>query len=225
VTIGLESMGVPLPGESMVIAASLYAGSTHRLSIITVVVAAALGAIIGDNIGFLIGRELGCRLLKRYGHYIGVDQHRLNLGQYLFRHHGGKVVFFGRFVAILRTFAALLAGANRMPWPDFLLYNALGGVTWACLYGFGAYLLGKAVTEFAKPVGIGIGIAAAVVVVGVGVFLKRNEARLTEAAEREVRADPPKPGGLSAAVPGGAGTRTRGASRPPPASLPCDWRT
>ncbi len=182
--IGLESMGVPLPGETMVIAAALFAGATHQLNIGLIVAAAAAGAIIGDNIGYLIGREIGYRVLARFGRRIGLDEHRLALGQFLFRRHGGKVVFFGRFVAILRTFAALLAGANHMHWKDFLRYNALGGIVWACLYGFGAYALGKAVTEVAKPLGIAFGVIAAVAIVAGAIFVRRNEARLAEQAER-----------------------------------------
>lgn len=144
--VGLERMGVPLPGESMLIAASLYAAATHRLNIVAVVASAAAGAIIGDNIVYLIGREIGYRLLARFGSHVGLHDRRLMLGRYLFRRHGGKVVFFGRFVAILRTFAAPLAGANRMLWPSFLLYNALGGIAWSSLYGFGTYALGDGVT-------------------------------------------------------------------------------
>ncbi len=193
--VGAESMGVPLPGETTVIAAAIYAGTTHHLNIYFVVAAAAAGAIIGDNLGFLIGREIGYRVLRRWGRRIGIDERRLVLGQYLFRRHGGAVVFFGRFVAVLRALAALLAGANRMPWREFLIYNTLGGIVWACLYGFGAYALGKAVTTVAQPLGIAFGVIAAIVVVAGIVFLKRNEARLTEQAERalaEERAKAPR---------------------------------
>lgn len=116
-----------LPGESTLIAAALYGGVTHHLNIVFVVVAAATGAIVGDNIGFLIGRDIGFRLLVRYGQYIHMTPARIKLGQYLFLRHGGKVVFVGRFVAILRALAAFLAGANRMTWPRFLVFNAAGG--------------------------------------------------------------------------------------------------
>jgi len=93
-----------------------------------VIAAAASGAILGDNLGFWIGREGGYRLLRRYGRYIRLEERRLKLGQYLFMRHGGKVVFFGRFVAVLRAWAAFLAGTNRMRWPRFLLFNAAGGI-------------------------------------------------------------------------------------------------
>lgn len=188
--IMLESMGLPLPGESLMIAAALYAAATHQIDIALVVPVAALGAIVGDNIGYVIGRSVGYPLLAHYGRRIGLTERRIRLGQFLFRRHGGKVVFFGRFIAILRTFAALLAGANRMPWPEFLLFNAFGGIAWCCLYGFGAYLLGDAAKRIAGPFGLAIGIAAAVAITAAVVFLKRNERRLEREAEREVAKQP-----------------------------------
>jgi membrane protein DedA with SNARE-associated domain len=108
--IALESMGLPLPGEATLIAAAVYAATTHHLNIWLVIAAAATGAIVGDNIGYWIGREIGYRLLLRYGHYVYLTEARIKLGQYLFFRHGGKIVFFGRFVAVLRALAAILAG-------------------------------------------------------------------------------------------------------------------
>ncbi len=180
----LESMGAPLPGESLIIGTAIYCATTHRLDIAWVIAVAILGAIMGDNFGYLIGRSVGFRLLARFGRHIGLNDQRLRLGRYLFRQHGGKVVFFGRFIAVLRTFAALLAGANRMPWPSFLVYNALGGIGWAGGYGLAAYLLGQEARKLSGPFGIGIGIVAAVAVIAAVLFLKRNEARLTQEAEQ-----------------------------------------
>lgn len=99
-----------LPGESMLLLAAIYAGTTHHLSILLVIVA----AVLGDNLGFLVGREGGYRLLRRSGHVIRLDERKLKLGQYLFRKHGSKVVFFGRFIAVLCAWTAFLAGTNRM---------------------------------------------------------------------------------------------------------------
>ncbi len=184
VFVFIESMGVPVPGETMLIAASVYAGATHHLTIWWVIVAAAAGAILGDNTGYVIGREGGYRLLRRYGRYIGVDERKLKVGQYLFRQHGGKVVFFGRFVSILRTWAAFLAGVNRMPWPRFLVFNAAGGILWATAYGTGAYFLGRSIEHVTGPVGIGLGVVAVILIAAVVIFLWRNEKRLEEEAER-----------------------------------------
>src|SRR5258707_8034436 len=135
--VAIESIGIPFPGETMLLAAAIFAGTTHRLSIPLVILAAESFAILGDNLGFWVGLEGGYRLLRRYGQYIRLEERRLKLGQYLFLKHGGKVVFFGRFVAVLRAWAAFLAGANRMRWPRFLLFNAPGGIGWATLYGLG----------------------------------------------------------------------------------------
>ena len=125
VVVALESMGLPVPGETTLVTAALVAGTGHGLHIGVVVAAAALGAIAGDSAGYWIGRRWGHALLVRYGPLVRIDAARLRLGQYLFARHGGKVVFFGRFVALLRVLAAFLAGVNCMPWPRFLLFNVL----------------------------------------------------------------------------------------------------
>jgi membrane protein DedA with SNARE-associated domain len=182
--VGIESAGVPVPGETTLVGAALYAGTTHELNIVLLVTVAAAAAIVGDNIGFWVGREIGLPMLERYGRYVGMTPPRIKLGQYLFRLHGGKVVFFGRFVAVLRALAALLAGANRMAWPRFLAFNAAGAVVWASAYGFGAYFLGDVIKRLAAPVGIGLGAVALVLIVAGAIFLKRNEQRLEEQAEK-----------------------------------------
>lgn len=180
--IGLESMGVPLPGETLLVAAALYAVATERLDITLIVAAAALGAIIGDNAGYAIGRYYGAPLLRRHGARIGLTPRRLVLGQYLFERHGAAVVFFGRFTALLRAFAALLAGANHMGWARFLLWNALGGVAWASGIGYGAYLLGARVIQFAAPVGIAIGAASVLAAVVLAWTLHRRGMALEDHA-------------------------------------------
>ncbi|HYA29752.1 MAG TPA: DedA family protein, partial [Acidobacteriota bacterium] len=141
--VAFEGVGLPVPGETVLVAAAVYAGTTHDLEILLVIVAAAVGSILGSIAGFWIGWEGGYRLLLRYGHYIRLTESKIKLGQYLFLRHGGKIVFFARFVAVLRVFAAVLAGANRMSWSRFLLFNAAGGIIWATLYGAGAYYLGE----------------------------------------------------------------------------------
>jgi membrane protein DedA with SNARE-associated domain len=182
--VGIESLGIPFPGETMLFTAAIYAGTSGNLSIALVVAAAATGAIVGDNIGFGIGHWGGYRLLVRYGKYVRLDQARLKVGRYLFYRHGGKVVFFGRFVSVLRTYAAFLAGVNRMPWGRFLVYNAAGGIVWATLYGTGAYYLGREIERVGKPFGIAIAVAAVIVVVVAFIFVRRSETRLEAEAER-----------------------------------------
>ncbi len=184
VFIAIESTGIPFPGETMLLVAAIYAGTTHHLSILGVIVAAASGAIIGDNIGFWVGYEGGYRLLRRYGRYIRLNERKLKLGLYLFRKHGSKVVFFGRFVAVLRTWAAFLAGTNRMPWRSFLLFNALGGIVWATFYGLAGYFLGKEVHRLTGPISIVTFILATIIIIAVLIFLRRNESRLEDEAEK-----------------------------------------
>ncbi|HLN24621.1 MAG TPA: DedA family protein, partial [Patescibacteria group bacterium] len=118
--IGLESAGLPLPGEITLVTAAVIAGTSDSLNISLVLAAAVAGAVLGDNAGYWIGREFGFHLLMRHGAKVGIRERQLKLGQFLFLRHGGKVVFFGRMVAVLRVLAALLAGINRMPWPHFL---------------------------------------------------------------------------------------------------------
>jgi len=182
--VAIESTGIPFPGETMLLTAAIYAGTNHRLSIVFIIIAAATGAILGDNLGFWIGREGGYRLLHRYGRYIRLNERRLKLGQYLFKRHGGKVVFFGRFIAVLRAWAAFLAGSNHMSWTRFLIFNALGGITWATLYGLGGYLLGKNVHRLTGPVGITTIVLAILILLIGAIFLHRNEQRLEDEAER-----------------------------------------
>ncbi len=189
VVIMLEAMGLPFPGESMIIGAAVYAATTGKLQIYGVVLAAICGAIMGDNFGYMIGRWAGIPLLRKFGRYVGLTDRRLDLSRYLFKTQGGKVVFVGRFIAILRTFVALFAGANNMEWKTFLLWNAVGGVAWATLYGVGAYLLGDAMKRLAGPIGIGIGVVAALVIVAAVVMLRRNERHLEDKAETAMKKD------------------------------------
>jgi membrane protein DedA with SNARE-associated domain len=154
VIIALESMGLPLPGESVLVLAALYAAH-HGHSITAVVAAAALGAMLGDNVGYWIGREFGYRLLRRYGSRIGLSPNKIKLGQYLFLRYGSAVVFFGRFVAVLRVLAAVLAGVNRMDWRRFLLANAAGAILWASAVGFSTYFFGGAVMHVTRLFGPG----------------------------------------------------------------------
>ena len=184
VFVGVESIGVPVPGETMLVTAAIYAGTTGRLSIFWVIVASSAGAIVGDNIGYGIGRTGGYRLVKRYGRYIRLEEDRLRLGQYLFDKHGSKVVFFGRFVSVLRIFAAFLAGVNRMHWRRFLIFNAAGGIVWSTIYGVAAFLLGKQLLQLSGRVDFALAVVGVAVIIVVIVFLRRNEARLQREADR-----------------------------------------
>jgi membrane protein DedA with SNARE-associated domain len=182
----IESIGVPVPGETALIAAALYAGTTHNLSIWGIVAAAAAGAIVGDNIGYSIGRYGGSKLLLRYGHKVHLHEGRLKIGIWLFRRHGGKVVFWGRFVSILRTWAAFLAGANHMEWRRFLFFNAAGGIVWATAYGVVYYVFGATLQRLSTTIDVSIGVGSVVILVAFVVWTRRKEAELQARAEREI---------------------------------------
>ena len=186
VIVTLESAGLPLPGETILLTAAIYAGSTGGLNIVLVVAAAAAAAILGDNLGYWVGRRWGMPLLIRYGHLIALDHGRLKLGQYLFREHGGKIVFFGRFTAMLRAYAAVLAGVNKLDARRFFVFNGLGGVAWASIMGFGAYWCGRSIEHIIGP--IGLGLLAFVVFGGLALwlFMKRHEERLLIKAEAAI---------------------------------------
>jgi membrane protein DedA with SNARE-associated domain len=184
--IGIESMGIPLPGETVLVATAVFAGQTHRLSIVLVIVSAVVGAVLGDNAGFAIGREGGFRLLLRHGPKIGITERRLKLGVWLFRKYGGAVVFFGRFIALLRTWAAFLAGTNRMTWGRFLVWNAIGGIVWATAFGLAGFYLGRRVHELAGTIGKIMLLAALVLIVILTRFVRRHAKALEDRAEREM---------------------------------------
>jgi len=183
--VGIEGIGIPLPGETTLITAAIIAGTGRELDIYGVILAAIVGAVIGDNLGFWLGRLLGTRLLLRYGRYIRLEQSHLKLGQYLFKHYGGWLVGGGRFVTVLRTLAPFLAGANRMPWPRFFLCNLCGGVLWSTALAVAAYALGHEIRHLMGPVGLGL---AAVTLMSIAVVfqrVRRHYRELQEAAERE----------------------------------------
>lgn len=184
-----ECAGVPLPGEITLISAAVFAGTTSHMHIEFVILAAASAAILGDNMGFWFGRRFGFEFLHRFGPYVHLTAPRLKIGQMLFQRHGGKVVFLGRFTAILRTWAAMLAGANHFPPRSFFVWNASGGVSWAMIYGLGGYFFGQSVTLFAGPISIGLSVAVAIGAVAIYLLFKKHEQRLIAEANRSLPAE------------------------------------
>jgi membrane protein DedA with SNARE-associated domain len=183
--IALECLAIPLvPGEAVMIAAAIYAGSTHELGIVSVIVAGAVGAVIGNIGGYFLGREYGYRLLVRYGGKVGMSESRIKIARYLFRQHGAKVVIVGRFVTVLRSVAGILAGANHMAWTPFFLATLISGVGWTALYGFAAYYFGDRIHQLAGPAGAVIVVGVIVAIVLLGRALRRREAQLSVEAEK-----------------------------------------
>jgi membrane protein DedA with SNARE-associated domain len=193
--VGLESMGIPLPGETILVLAAIYAAADPTLNIWLVIAAAAVGSIMGDNLGYWIGQKYAYTLLLRYGRYIGMSLARIKVGQYLFREYGGKVVFFGRFVALLRILAAFLAGLNRMPWRSFLLANAAGAVLWATAFGLGGFYFGRLLFQLHSSLAAVVFATGLTAFFGIGYLARRYEHRLIAAAERAL------PGPLESVIP------------------------
>ena len=182
-----ESGGVPIPGETALITAAVLA-SRGKLSIELVIVLAAAGAIVGDNIGYVIGRKGGRWLLERPGRFHRQRLEVLRTGEPFFERHGPKAVFFGRFVLGLRVWASWLAGATRMHWRSFVVWNALGGICWATAIGLLAYFLGSSAGNAVETFGI-FGLIAAVVAIASAVLLHRR-ARRRSSSEQDAPARP-----------------------------------
>jgi membrane protein DedA with SNARE-associated domain len=178
-----ESSGVPIPGETALITASVLA-SAGKLQIELVIPIAAAGAIVGDNIGYLIGRKGGRWMLERPGRFHRQRLQVLAMGEPFFERHGPKAVFFGRFLLGLRLWASWLAGATRMRWRSFMLWNALGGICWATGIGLLAYFLGNAAGNAIETFGI-YGLVAVLIAAG-GAYLahRRHRRRMSEEFKR-----------------------------------------
>lgn len=168
----LENAGIPVPGETALLAGAAMA-HFGRLSFGWVVLTATCAAILGDNMGFLIGRRGGRALAEKYGPLLGLSRRRLRLFDTFFRRHGAKTVFFARFITGLRVFGALLAGASGLPWRRFLFYNAIGAVVWASAIGVAGFILAESWETLERWIGRSGGIALAVVAVLVFVAYKR----------------------------------------------------
>ena len=188
--IAIETMGIPVPGETALITAAIVA-SRGRLQIETVIAVAAVAAILGDNIGFAIGRKLGRRALTAPGPLLHHRRRVIAVGEPFFDRHGPKAVFLGRWVTGLRITAAWMAGVTRMPWPTFLFWNALGGIAWAISIALLAYFVGHSAERFIHIAGLGG--AVVVVLAGIGLWfvlrMRRRRAEALVGAEIEAELD------------------------------------
>jgi len=203
-----ESGGVPVPGETGLITAGILS-SSGKLHIELVIAIAATAAIVGDNIGYLIGRKGGRWVLERPGAFARQRKEVLLIGEPFFEKHGPKAVFFGRFILGLRVWASWLAGATRMHWRSFVLWNALGGICWATGIGLLAYFLGRSADNAIKAFGL-YGLAAAVLaLIGVLVLHRRARHRAAAAAEAADPAPPARSGSPEGHAPGRVGEEAR----------------
>lgn len=181
--IVFQSLGIPLPGEAALIAAAIYAQHTDRISILGIVAVAGLASAFGSTLGYWIGRRGGYPLLSRYGHHVGLNPARMRLGEYLFSLHGGKIMLFGRFMAVLRVYEAVLAGTYRMKFERFMAFNVLGAAIWAAAVGYFAYGFGELFHRMEGVfawVALGIGLTA---LVGGALYLRRTEVALQARAD------------------------------------------
>ncbi len=184
VLVGVESFGIPLPGETALVTAAAYA-ALGRLDIYLVVAAAAAGAIVGDNAGYWLGRKGGIAFVHRYGRHVGLDDPKLARVHSFFERYGARTVFIGRFIALLRSWTALLAGAGRMSYLRFTLFNVLGGITWASIFGALGYAFGRNLPALEHYVGqttaaVALLVALAVVLVLVLRWVRANSTRIGE---------------------------------------------
>ena len=147
VLICLESIALPVPGETVLILAAVFAGTRHQLHIIAIVLTAAAAAFVGQLIGYMIGRQFGYQLLLQYGGYLRITEGRIKLGEYLFLRYGIAIVIVARFVPFLRSVIAILAGANRMLAPPFLFANVVGALVWTSVVGYLSFLFGNLIHQ------------------------------------------------------------------------------
>jgi membrane protein DedA with SNARE-associated domain len=187
----LENAGVPVPGETILLAAGFFAALGH-FNIALVMAVACLGAVLGDNAGYFIGRKLGRATLLRYGRYVGLTPKRLAMFETFFESHGNKTILVARFITGLRVFAALLAGAARMRWRTFALYNFLGAVLWSIAITLAGYFFGHSWDLLKEWIGaLGAGALAAIVVMALVILFVRRRRRL--AVEATSKAEEPDP--------------------------------
>jgi membrane protein DedA with SNARE-associated domain len=185
--IGLESMGVPSPGETALVAAAVLASQGH-LKIWLVIMIGAASAILGDNMGYLLGRRLGREVLVSRGPFHDQRARVIRIGDRYFKRHGAKTVFIGRWIAWIRFATAWLAGINHMPFRVFFPWNAFGGITWAVTYGLLGYYGGQAVVNVAERVGIVAAIVLALGALGAFVLVRLRDRRSRRRAESELPA-------------------------------------
>ncbi|HUO70882.1 MAG TPA: DedA family protein [Solirubrobacteraceae bacterium] len=190
--IGLESMGVPSPGETALVLAAVLA-SQGKLNIWLVILIGVTSAIIGDNIGYFLGRKVGREVLEAPGPLQHRRKSAIAAGDKFFERHGPKAVFIGRWIALIRVATAWLAGINHMPFRQFFVWNALGGITWGVAFGLAGYFGGQAAANVITRFGAYGAVALAVLFVAAWVVVKIRERRAVEPDDESDAADEPAP--------------------------------
>ena len=187
----LESLGIPLPGEIALVTAAAYSGVAHNVSIAGVILMAAIGATVGGILGYWIGIKGGLPLLARYGGYIGVRRSHIAKAHSFFENNGAKTILFGRFVAVLRTWAAVIAGAACMSFKQFVAYNTLGSIVWSIVFGWLGYYFGRDLPLLERYISRVSLVVLIAVILGIVVWfiLKRRRGAAAPAAAESTPAD------------------------------------
>jgi membrane protein DedA with SNARE-associated domain len=172
----LESLGIPLPGEIALVTAAAYA-SNGQISIYIVILLAAIGASVGGVLGYWIGIKGGLPLVVRYGGYVGVRKSHMDRAHAYFERNGARTVLFGRFIALLRTWAAIIAGAASMSFTRFVAYNTIGSIVWAIVFGFLGYYFGRDLPLLERYISHASFAVLFTVAIGVVVFVVIKERR------------------------------------------------
>lgn len=181
--LGLEALGIPIPGETVLITAGAYAGETHKLSIWILWACGGAAVLVGSSVSYWIGVKGGYRLLLRYGKYIRMKEPEIKVGRYIFDRYGPVVVSGGRFVAVLRTYAPFLAGTSRMSWPRFATWNAIGAVAWTGLWSLLSYKAGNSLQNTSGSVDVVVAVVVVALVVAAILFIRAHAKRLEAVAE------------------------------------------
>jgi len=184
--IALESIGVPVPAEAALIATAFFGARTHELNICSLISAGILAAIVGEIVGFWMGKTFGRRVLIRYGTRLGLTESRLRLGQWLFVRYGVRFVFVARFLPFLRNMAAVLAGTNCMAQHNFYFASGAAAAAWVMFYGLGAYSFGEAFGQLASSATFFLGFAAVLIVMAVPLLILRYEKQALAKAAGEI---------------------------------------
>jgi membrane protein DedA with SNARE-associated domain len=193
--IGVESFGVPAPGQTIMVAAAIYAGA-GRLNVVAVAAIAFVAAVLGDNIGYWIGVRGGRRIVHRFGKYVLITPERLERAEKFFARRGNRIVVVARFIDGLRQLNGVIAGITAMPWRTFLIYNAIGAALWVGWWTTISYVLGTHLVEIIEQVHRYKWWAMAVVAVAVAAYIilhvrhiQRRRARAAAAAEEDATAE------------------------------------
>jgi membrane protein DedA with SNARE-associated domain len=196
----LESLGIPLPGEIALVTAAAYASHGH-VSILVVIVLAAAGASVGGVLGYWIGLKGGLPLIAHYGGYVGIRRSHLAKAHEFFERYGSKTILFGRFIALLRTWAAVVAGAACMSFPKFVTYNTIGSVVWAIVFGAVGYYFGRDLPllhRYISRASFGVFLVAALALLVFLIYKRQNDAKNRRPGVEGETADQGSAGGAEA---------------------------